>query len=73
MLFQKVELTQQNVSLEINYVLHESVITYLPKLNRDIDTVVLPERLVLATRLVELDFPFLEKSIKKMKTLANFL
>jgi hypothetical protein len=55
------------VNIEVNYVMWETVITYL---NQDDER---DERIVVPQKLFEVDFPLCNKTINKIKTLSPFL
>ncbi len=79
LLFQKIDLLMYTASIEVNYVLDQTVITYLPK--ADIHCITLPnnntpkqpEKITIQGKKVELDYPLLRKTINKIKTLAPFI
>jgi len=78
LLYMKVNFPYYNsgVDVEVNYSLHKSTITYFNKPIFDKNKFRInkfAEILVLENRLLELDFPTLEKTIKKIKTIAPFL
>lgn len=80
MLFQKVDFPDKNVWIEINYPLHQTVLVYTPKADIHCVTqpmviptpVVQPEKLIL-NKLIDLDFPMLEKALNKIRVFAPFL
>lgn len=81
LLFQKILFAHLNAEVEVNYVLDESVITYFPKadihcitqINLSPSPFKMPEKVIVKRRRFDLDFPFLSKTINKIKTLAPFL
>lgn len=79
LLFQKIHLANHNFEVDINYTKHTSTITYLPRQNifdqktQTWITNFQPEKVPLEEVLLDLDYPKLEKIIKKVKTLAPFL
>jgi hypothetical protein len=74
-LFEKISFAAKSCEIEVNYVDHYSQINYWPKVNQDIHNASssIPESVRIDNKLVDLDYPLLEKATNKIKTLALFL
>lgn len=74
-LFEKISFAEKHCEIEINYVSHSSQINYWskPKEGETQSSSSLPESLLIPNKIVDLDYPLLEKAINKIKTLALFL
>lgn len=74
-LFEKISFASKACEIEVNYVEHYSQINYWakPQDGQQHSSSSLPEVLRIPNKLVELDYPLLEKATNKIKTLALFL
>ena len=76
-LFEKVEFPDQGRAVEVNYVLHESIMWYYPKPEFNIQDpntkAWTPPEKIAFKRLLTLDYPKLEKTINKFNVLVPFL